>query len=292
MPASFFAPASVMLFPSRNSLPIWGLWVPKVTRGPLKRWHALTAWHHSLTQPNHGSALVEISVARDLPYDLHQINTRLTPESASLTLQHPTDPLRLWRIRVERRGGCQATARPPRGELAVALPRGHFQPEGGRCSSPQQGAQHVHMLVAQHAVPQVNVARRPFAGSTDEVEAIARKAPNRCDRRAPRRDAATKHCACCRESHCIASALGEIGEPPSRLTCAATLTLAATRYPNLRRHPITRTATTANPASDRHRCHTPHGRGHLVALPQHTRRSPMLARIPACCFCLPHVVRW
>ena len=128
MPASFFAPASVMLFPSRNSLPIWGLWVPKVTRGPLKRWHALTAWHHSLTQPNHGSTLVEISVARDLPYDLHQINTRLTPESASLTLQHPTDPLRLWRIRVERRGGCQATARPPRGELAVALPRGHFQP--------------------------------------------------------------------------------------------------------------------------------------------------------------------
>jgi hypothetical protein len=106
MPASFFAPASVMLFPSRNSLPIWGLWVPKVTRGPLKRWHALTAWHHSLTQPNHGSTLVEISVARDLPYDLHQINTRLTPESASLTLQHPTDPLRLWRIRVERRGGC------------------------------------------------------------------------------------------------------------------------------------------------------------------------------------------
>jgi hypothetical protein len=56
------------------------------------------------------------------------------------------------------------------------------------------------MLVAQHAVPQVNVARRPFAGSTDEVEAIARKAPNRCDRRAPRRDEpATMHRACCRK---------------------------------------------------------------------------------------------
>jgi hypothetical protein len=101
------------------------------------------------------------------------------------------------------------------------------------------------MLVAQHAVPQVNVARRPFAGSTDEVEAIARKAPNRCDRRAPRRDEpATMHRACCRiERHRTASFASwhlrtQIGEPalPANLrrhsnfsryalpyTCAATL---------------------------------------------------------------------
>ena len=84
----------------------------------------------------------------------------------------------------------------------MALPIGHVSTScGGRYASTEQGAQQVDVLVAQHAVPQVDVARRSLAGSSDEVEAIARKASNPCDRRAHRRtESATQHRRddCCR----------------------------------------------------------------------------------------------
>ena len=85
----------------------------------------------------------------------------------------------------------------------MALPIGHVSTScGGRYASTEQGAQQVDVLVAQHAVPQVDVARRPLAGSSDEGEAIARNTSNRRDRRArgyTMEKAAAKHVEmCCR----------------------------------------------------------------------------------------------
>ena len=94
------------------------------------------------------------------------------------SLQHPT-----------RRMHPRSKARLPQAPwraLCGPLPRGHYHVSAscaGRCVSAQQGAQLVHMLVAQHAVAQVDVARRSLAGSTDQAEAIARIVSNRCDRR-------------------------------------------------------------------------------------------------------------